>query len=67
MLENLKNIVDIVIYFINWLFFLNIEITPDLNIYLGILVIAFIFVLIVLKKLLEFLGILNGERNDSND
>ena len=64
MIDTIKNLIDSIMYFVNWLFFLKIDLDGERQIALGILTIAFLFIVYSLYLLLKSVGIIGdgGEK-----
>lgn len=63
MLEIIKGIVDILKIGIDKLFVIEIDLYDDVTVSLGVLIVAFIFIVFMIYIILNAIGFLN-ERND---
>lgn len=61
MVDIIKNIIQLIIQFINGIYNIEIDLTPTLNVKLGFLIISFISFVIVIKIVLEAIGIKKGD------
>lgn len=60
MIEIIREIIDLMIEFINGLFYLQIDLTDTLDIYLGVLIVAFWFIMLSIYFIFKALGIVGG-------
>lgn len=58
MIDTIKNLIDSVMYFVNWLFFLKIDIDSEHTVALGVLTVAFLFIVYILYFMLKSIGII---------
>lgn len=58
MIDTIKNLIDSVMYFVNWLFFLKINLDSEHTVALGVLTIAFLFIIYSLYFMLRSIGII---------
>lgn len=58
MIDIIKNLIDSAMYFVNWLFFLKIDLDNDRTISLGVLTLAFLFIVYSLYFMLRSIGII---------
>lgn len=58
MIDIIKNLIDSVIYFANWLFFLKIDLDSEHTVALGVLTVAFLFIVYSLYFILKSIGII---------
>ena len=58
MIDTIKNLIDSIMYFLNWLFFLQLDLDSENTVYLGVLTIAFLFIAISLYLVLKSIGII---------
>lgn len=61
MFEVIKEIFKLVYQFINSLYYMQFDILPDKNVYLGNLVLTFIFILLALYLILKSIGIIRED------
>lgn len=59
MIEIIKNLIDLMMKFIDGMFKLKIDLSPDFNISLGMLVIGFLVVVLSIYFLLIALGVIS--------
>ena len=57
MLDIVKELFNLAYKFINALYYIEIDLLPDTNVYLGRLVIAFIFSLVALYLIFKAIGV----------
>lgn len=61
MFEVIKELFKLVYQFINSLYYIQFDILPDKNVYLGNLVLTFIFILLALYLILKSIGIIRED------
>ena len=59
MIEIIKKIIDLIIIAINVFFYLKIELTEEVSIYLGLLIIAFLFIVLTIYLIFKSLSIID--------
>lgn len=61
MFEVIKELFKLVYQFINSLYYIQFDILPDKNVYLGNLVLTFVFILLALYLILKSIGIIRED------
>ncbi len=61
MIEVIKNIINLIKVFVNSLFYLKIELLKGVDVYLGVLVIAFLFIVFAIYFIFKALNIIGGD------
>lgn len=61
MIDIIKSFIDLIKIYINSLFYLKIDLTPKFEVYLGVLVIAFLFIVFSIYFIFKALGIFGGD------
>ena len=60
MIDIIKQIINLISTFINSIFYWEIELTDTIDVYLGVLVIAFLFIVLSIYFIFKSLGIIGG-------
>lgn len=60
MIEIIKEIIKLITIFINGIFYLEIDLTETVDVYLGVLVIAFLFIMFSIYFIFKSLGLIGG-------
>jgi len=61
MIEICKKILDLIMIMVNKFFFLKIDLTDTLDVYLGVLIIGFLFIVLLIYFIFKALGIIGGD------
>lgn len=60
MIEIIKEIIKLIMTFINGIFYLEIDLTETVDVYLGVLVIAFLFIVLSIYFIFKAIGLIGG-------
>jgi len=60
MIEIIKEIIKLITTFINGIFYLEIDLTETVDVYLGVLVIAFLFIVLSIYFIFKAIGLIGG-------
>ena len=60
MIEIIKEIIKLITTFINGIFYLEIDLTETVDVYVGVLVIAFLFIVLSIYFIFKAIGLVGG-------
>ena len=60
MIEIIKEIIKLITTFINGIFYLEIDLTETVDVYIGVLVIAFLFIVLSIYFIFKAIGLVGG-------
>lgn len=60
MIEIVKEIVKLTVKFINGIFYIKIDLTDTIDVYLGVLVISFLFIMLSIYFIFKAIGLVGG-------